>query len=138
MKIIETIHVVRAGLLYFAIVFAMGFLFGTVRLLLISPLIGAWSATLLELPVMLGVSYVVARVLVRKMRISKDMYSRLGMGAAALLFMLVAEFGLVVWFQRISVRDYLVAREPITGAAFYLSLLFFAAMPWLTSRSSQQ
>jgi hypothetical protein len=138
MNIIETIHVVRAGLLYFAIVFAVGFLFGTVRLLLISPLIGAWYATLLELPVMLGVSYVAARVLVRKMHISKDTYSRLGMGAAALLFMLVAEFGFVVWFQRISVRDYLAAREPITGAAFYLSLLLFAAMPWLASRSSRQ
>jgi hypothetical protein len=138
MNIIETIHVVRAGLLYFAIVFAVGFLFGTARLLLISPLIGARYATLLELPVMLGVSYLAARVLVRKMHISKDTYSRLGMGAAALLFMLVAEFGFVVWFQRISVRDYLAAREPITGAAFYLSLLLFAAMPWLTSRSSRQ
>jgi hypothetical protein len=138
MNIIETIHVVRAGLLYFAIVFAVGFLFGTLRLLLISPLIGARYATLLELPVMLGVSYLAARVLVRKMHISKDTYSRLGMGAAALLFMLVAEFGFVVWFQRISVRDYLAAREPITGAAFYLSLLLFAAMPWLASRSSRQ
>ncbi len=47
-------HASRLGLAYFAVIFGLGFLLGTVRTLLLEPRIGALPAVALELPVMLG------------------------------------------------------------------------------------
>jgi hypothetical protein len=46
----------KAGVLYFALVFAAGFVLGTVRTLWAVPRLGVRTAELIELPTMLGVS----------------------------------------------------------------------------------
>jgi hypothetical protein len=52
---------VSAALRYFGLIFALGFLLGTVRTLLLAPATGATAAVLIELPVMLGASWLAAR-----------------------------------------------------------------------------
>jgi len=52
--------VVRLASLYAAIVFAFGFALGTVRALYINPVVGEFVAVLIELPVMLVLSWCVA------------------------------------------------------------------------------
>ena len=51
----------KAGVTYFALVYAIGFLLGTVRVLLLMPLVGETAAVLLEAPLMLAVSWIGAR-----------------------------------------------------------------------------
>lgn len=47
-------RIASAGLAYWAVVFALGFVLGTIRVLWLAPLVGLIPATALELPVMLA------------------------------------------------------------------------------------
>jgi hypothetical protein len=51
----------KAGALYALIVFLIGFILGTIRVLLIVPRLGETAAVMLETPVMLAASWFVCR-----------------------------------------------------------------------------
>jgi hypothetical protein len=124
---------IRAALLYFAIVFGAGFIMGPIRLLWLVPRVGTRVAELLELPIILTISFLAARwILHRRSRPTRSF--RLGMGATALFLMLAAEFGLVLRLRGMSISAYLADRDPVSGAAYYLALVLFAAMPLLTGK----
>jgi hypothetical protein len=40
---------------------------------------------------------------------------------------------LVLWLQGLTVREYLAARDPVSGAVYLAMLSVFTAMPWLVS-----
>ena len=69
----------RAGFVYFLIVFAIGFVLGTVRVLFVVPRFGATNAVLIELPVMLAVSWIVCAWLVRRFGVARAVAARLVM-----------------------------------------------------------
>ena len=54
-------RIVAAALLYFLSVYAAGFLFGTVRVLLVEPRLGPFAAVLCEAPFLLPVIIAAAR-----------------------------------------------------------------------------
>jgi len=58
-------RILKAALLYFAIVFGVGFVLGTIRTLWLVPRLGARAAELLEMPLMFVVFVVATRVVVR-------------------------------------------------------------------------
>lgn len=87
---------VPAALLYFALVFAAGFVLGALRVFLLEPKIGEVAATLAELPVMLLVSWLAARHVVGACSIEARLATRLGMGLVAFALLLGAEIGLGV------------------------------------------
>lgn len=58
--------VTRFAGLYVLIVFAIGFAFGTVRVLFVEPAIGSFWAVMAEAPLMVAASYAACRPLVRK------------------------------------------------------------------------
>lgn len=127
-------QVVKAGALYFAIVFGVGFMLGAIRTLWVVPRVGARKAELMEMPIMLAVTIVVARWTVLRLAVPSMPSARLGMGCTALVLMLVAEFGLVLWIRGISIKNYLATRDPVSGAAYYLTLVLFAIMPLLVAK----
>ncbi len=127
-------RILRAGVLYFAIVFGAGFALGTVRTLWVVPRVGTRLAELMEAPLMLVVTIVAARWIVRHFAIQYDPLARLGMGGIGLSLLLVAEFGMVLWLRGISIREYLATRDPVSGAVYYALLGMFALMPLLVAR----
>jgi len=124
----------KAGVFYFAVVFGAGFVLGTIRTLWVVPRIGARTAELAEMPIMLLVSLVAARWTVLRLGVPPVAVARLGMGCVALALMLMAEFGLVFWIRGQTIREYFASRDPVAGAVYYLMLAVFAIMPLVVAR----
>lgn len=127
--------VLAAGGTYFLGVFACGFLLGVGRALWLVPRVGERWAELIEIPIMLGVIYLAARWVSR--RFSLRTHGRLaqaGAGLLGLILLLAAELGFVLQLRGLSLAQYLEGRDPVSGTAYALSLLLFAAMPVLVSR----
>ena len=127
-------HIIKAGLLYFAIVFTVGFVLGIIRVLWAVPQFGTRAAELMETPVMLVTIILTARWVVRRLAIPPKREARLGMGLTALSFLLIAEFGLVLRLRGMSIDDYVATRDPVSGMVYYLMLGVLAVMPWIMSR----
>ena len=76
-------RVVRAGLLYFALTFGAGFVLGPLRILVLVPRVGERAAELMELPVMVGLSWLAARWVTRRLAVPSSTGARVGMGVLA-------------------------------------------------------
>jgi hypothetical protein len=133
-KEITIMQVLEAGTLYFALVFAAGFVLGAIRTLWVVPRVGTRKAELTETSVMLAVTILAARWTVLRLGVPPVPSARLWMGCIALVLMLVAEFGLVLWIRGLSIREFLATRDPVSRAAYYVLLLVFAGMPFLVAR----
>lgn len=125
----------KAGLIYFAVVFGFGFLFGTIRTLWIVPHIGARTAELIETPFMIAISFVAAQKIVKRYSIPFSIRRRLTMGVFAVGLMLCAEFTLAFYLRDLSLRQYFATRDPVAGTAYYFALLLFALAPLAVERS---
>lgn len=124
----------KAGALYFALVFATGFALGPIRILWIAPRIGAGTAELLEAPLMLAVSVVAARWVIGRLAVPSFHANRIGMGLIALSLMLITEFTLVLSLRGISIRQYFAERDPVAGTVYYITLGLYTVIPLLLER----
>jgi hypothetical protein len=131
---VTIMQILEAGVLYFVVVFGAGFVLGTIRTLWVVPYVGTRMAELMEAPVMLFVTIMAARWVVRRLAIPFVASARLRMGGIGLALLLAAEFGLVLWLRGLSVREYLATRDPVSGTVNYLMLLVFAIMPLFVAR----
>lgn len=89
-------HAAWAGLAYFGVVFAAGFGLGTLRVLVLAPKLGENAAVLLELPIILAVSWAACRWLIARFGVSKMLTDRLVMGGLAFTVLIAAETGVSV------------------------------------------
>lgn len=84
---------IKAGTGYFAIVFAAGFLLGTLRVFALAPNIGEASAVLVEIPVILSIAWFASRWLITRSRHLDGIMQRLVMGAFAFCLLMFGEVG---------------------------------------------
>jgi len=120
-----------AGAPYFAAVFAIGFVLGTLRVLVLLPEMGELAAVAVELPVMLVLSWAIAGVLVRRYRVPARACARLAMGGVALALLLMAEAGLGVLGLGQDLTQHLAHYLAPAGALGLAGQLGFGLMPWL-------
>jgi hypothetical protein len=129
-------QILRAGVFYFALAFGAGFVLGTIRVLWIVPSFGTRTAELMEAPIMLVVSILAARWVARRLAISPTWSTRLAVGLVALGLLLVAEFTVVLQVRGLTIREYIVSRDPVAGTVYIVMLGLFAIMPLLVARRS--
>jgi hypothetical protein len=127
-------RILRAGVLYFALVFAAGFVFGTVRVLWVVPRVGTMAAELIETPFMLVVVILAARWTIRRMRVPAVLSIRLGVGLLALALLSSVELTFVLWLRGLSISEYVASRDPVSGTVYAVMLGVFAIMPLLVAR----
>lgn len=84
----------RAALVYTFAVFAVGFLLGTLRVFIVGPRIGEARAILLELPVMIAASYLLALWTLRRLPVAPQILPRLVMGALSFGILMLLETAL--------------------------------------------
>ena len=128
----------RAGLLYFALVFGAGFALGPLRILFLVPRLGERAAELLELPVMVGLSWLAARWVTRRLAVPAATGARLGMGVLAGALLLAAEFALVLPLRGLTLAEYFATRDPVAGTAYYVAVLLMALMPLSIGAGTQR
>jgi len=130
---VATRGIARAAAGYFAAVFAAGFALGAARALWLSPQLGERAAQLLELPVMVGVAWAVARWRFGRDPVAWPPRRRLAVGALALALLLVAEVALGMALRGLTLRQVFLERDPVAGTAYLAALAAFALLPWLLS-----
>lgn len=118
------------AVVYFALVFSVGFLLGIIRVLLLEPRLGERWAELAEMPLMLVAIAFAARFVVRRFPASVRT-NYLVSGGMALLLLIVVEFSVVLSIRGLTVSQYLAERDPIAGGVYAVMLVTFALMPWL-------
>jgi hypothetical protein len=126
-------QILKAGALYFVLVFGAGFVLGVLRILWVVPRFGTRIAELMEMPIMFVVTILAARWIVRRLAVLPKPSGRLGMGCVGLGLMLVAEFTLVLWLRGLSISEYFATRDPVSGTVYYVMLGVFCIMPLLVA-----
>lgn len=122
-----------AGTTYWALIFALGFVLGTIRVLWLAPRLGETLAGFVELPFILGASWLVARWLVRRFAI-RQTSEALATGGIAFALLMAAELVLATTLFEMSASEWLanITRPP--GLYGLLGQIAFALMPWLAAR----
>ena len=123
----------KAGAFYFAAIFALGFVLGTLRALWLTAL----PAVLVELPVMLGASWLVARWLIRRRMLAGQVLTAgeaLAMGGFAFVLLMLAEAALGFLLTGQGVADWLAAMSTPAGLAGLAGQILFALIPLLVRR----
>lgn len=131
-------RIVGAAFSYFALVYALGFLLGAGRVLVVTPHLGAILAVLLEAPILLAASWWICARLVARWRVPSRIGSRLAMGAIAFTLLMLIEFGLgLVGFGR-TIAAQLAAYRETSAQLGLLAQLAFAAFPLIQLGGSAQ
>ncbi len=122
-----------AGLAYWAMVFALGFVLGTIRVLWLAPLTGLLPATLMELPVMLGASWLASGWLVRRFAIASA-GEALAAGGLAFALLMAAECALGVAMMGMTPAQWLAELHQPHALLGLAGQVAFALMPWWRTR----
>ena len=123
--------ILRAALVYFALVLGAGFVFGMVRVPLLVPRFGERRAELAEMPLMAVVIFFSAGYVLRKFPASRLRGGSLLVGFLALALVVSAELGLAAALQSQSLGEYLASRDRVSGSVYLVMLVVFAVMPRL-------
>ena len=117
-----------AGAVYFAIVFAVAFGLGVVRVSFVVPAVGSLLATLLELPFTLAASWIVCNWLMRIFR-TRSLGQAIGMGTSAFALLMVAEAaGSILLFSR-SLEDHIGSYATLPGGLGLVGQIAFGLFP---------
>ena len=127
--------VLLTGTVYVAAVFAAGFVLGVLRTLVLVPLLGELGAVLVELPVILTISWLVCARILRRWPLSLP--SAVGMGAIAFLLLMGAEVGLSTLLAGRSLAEHLALYSQLPYQVGLAGQLAFASFPWVHARRSQ-
>jgi hypothetical protein len=127
-------RIARAALLYFVIVFAVGFLLGPVRVLWLEPHLGPFAAVLCEMPFLIAAMVVAARWVARRVALEHDRGALILMGLGALALQQVADIAVGVGLRGMTVVAQVAQFATPQGALYAAALVAFAAMPALMNR----
>ena len=125
---------IKAGGLYFLIVFAAGWVFGPIRVFWVAPRTGPLVAVLIEAPFMLAVMVVAARWVIARLQLRTQFRARALMGATALALVLTVELALAAPLRGQSLPVYLASLANPAGAISLAMFLIFAAIPSFVRR----
>jgi hypothetical protein len=131
------VQALQAAVLYFLLVFGAGFLLGIGRVLFLVPRLGERTAELLEMPVMLVVIVISARWIVLHRLNNRRQSSALVVGFTAMGLVLLADVVVGLWLRGMSFVEVFSHRDPVSGAAYFTSLLLLTIMPAIVARLRQ-
>ena len=100
-------HALKAGLTYFLLVFALGWVLGPIRELWAVPRFGRVAALLIEAIIMLIAMILSSRWVMRRFEVHQTLGSTIAMGLVAFAILVPAEIAGVLWVRGLSLHEYL-------------------------------
>ena len=119
------------ALAYTLTVFALGFVLGTLRVLIVAPRFGPTPAVLLELPIMLAASFLIARWAVRRWHVPAQTGPRALMGVLAFALLMLCELAVSLTLFGNSLSEHLAGYTQARAWPGLAAQAVFAAMPCL-------
>lgn len=132
-------RVFSSAFVFFALVFGAGFALGTIRVVLVQPYLGAGASRLLELPVMVVISYLAAQFITRRLGpATRNQW--LCVGLIAFVLLMTAEMLLGTFVFRTPLKAMLADMLTFTGLVSLLAqglIILFPALSagWDRTRS---
>ena len=127
-------RVLKAAVVYFAVVFGVAFLLGVVRVLVVAPRVGPLAAVMIETPLVLIVSWIAARECLARFRIPATAYDRLTLGLIAFALLMVIELAVSVIAFGLTPAEHFAAWASPAGALGLAAQIAFGLIPWLQTR----
>ena len=119
----------KAGSVYFAAVYAIGFILGTARVLLLLPYVGETAAVLFETPLMLLVSWIAARWSSESFSVPVTAPSRVAMGVTAFALVILGELGVSILVFGRSLDATVATYRSLPGIVGLAAQVVFALIP---------
>jgi hypothetical protein len=131
----QNMQILISASLYFAVVFGVGFVLGPIRVFWLEPRLGPTIAVLCEVPLLLVAMVVSARWIANRCGLRKDCGSLVVMGIAALVLQQIADFAVGFMLRGMTPAQQLANFATPAGLIYLGSLVAFAAMPAIVSRT---
>ena len=114
---------------YFGLVFAAAFALGALRVTVVVPRLGTLMAVLIEVPIVLGISWIVCRQVVRLFDVPSEWLPRLVMGILAFILLMIAEPAIAIFGFGRSLTQYFGEFRTTAGLIGLLGQIAFALIP---------
>ncbi len=122
---------IKAGTVYFLLLYVIGFLLGATRELLLAPRFGVVVASALEALPMLAAIFHFAPLLARRFGVAPKSAGRMLMGFFGLVLLIGAEIAMTRAMRGLSPEQWLAHFVSVEGVIYAALLAAFAAMPWV-------
>ncbi|MCA3271239.1 MAG: hypothetical protein ING12_04520 [Roseomonas sp.] len=122
---------IKAGAVYFLLLYVIGFLLGATRELLLAPRFGVVVASALEALPMLAAIIHFAPLIARRFGVAPKSGGRMLMGFFGLTLLIGAEIAMTRAMRGLSPQEWLAHFASVEGAIYAVLLACFAAMPWV-------
>lgn len=122
-------NLLKFSFFYFLGIFTLGFLLGTIRITVLVPKIGATIAILIELPLILSVSWLFCGYLIRRFAIGRAWHVLLFSGAFAFILLFIAELSFSVFAFGQTPESFFAGFRTFHGLIGLLGQIIFALIP---------
>lgn len=133
-----SLRVLAAAAAYFLIVFAAGFLLGTLRTWVVAPRLGEICAVIAEIPLMLAIAWLACGWVLGKIHVRSANLDRIAVGAIALGLLLLAETLVSVALGGATLQEHLRSyahAAPLIGLA---AQLLYACFPLIRTAAARE
>ena len=132
------LNTTRAGFFYCAAVFGLGFILGTIRVLVLIPKLGELPSTLIELPVILSAAWFICSRVTARFQVPQEWPVRLSMGVLAFALLMAAELALSVWLFGNTVTEHFEKYQSLASIIGLAGQGVFSLFPLLQMGSGRQ
>ena len=123
------VKILASASVYFGMVFAAAFVLGALRVTVVVPRLGTLMAVLIEVPIVLGISWIVCRHVVRWFDVPGEWRPRLAMGILAFMLLMIAEPAIAIFGFGRSLTQYFGEFQSTAGLIGLLGQIAFALIP---------
>ncbi len=123
----------KLAFIYFIGVFIAAFALGTLRVLVIIPMVGEIPAVLLEIPIVLVISWTYFKYLITRKKLILGWNDLFLLGVYAFTYLMITEYVISIYLFQRTPTDYFDSLQTTHGLIGLLGQVGFALVPLLQS-----